>query len=394
VSGLGGGHHVVMPPLLDVASTPSGPVPEPVFDPGRLDAAFRVVASQVDQGEMPAAALAVAGPRGIVRSEAFGRDGDRRVGVGDRFTIASITKPITAVAVAQLLEEGLLTLGEPVRRIVPEYDPPPGAQGGPGGEAVTAWHLLTHTSGSLDVPGGLGGHIDPSLIEAVGDGPTVEGALGLLGRKPLAFAPGAQYAYTSDTFLVLGEVVRRLRHTSTFGEALDRTVLRPLGMTATGFAPSVESDRSVTLHVSGLPDTAAATLAAAFARLEHPGGGLWSTVGDLVRFGRAMLLGGSLEGARIIGRPWLELMTREHTIGIVEPGTPPRRPGHGLGWAVATPDGRLPGSLRRFGHRGASGSYLSIDPAAGLVIVLLGDLWGAPERLQDTVLGAVYGALA
>jgi CubicO group peptidase (beta-lactamase class C family) len=369
-------------------------VPEPVFDPSRLDTAFRLLAGQVEGGEMPAAAVAVAGPRGIIRSEAFGRDGDRRVGVKDRFTIASITKPITAIAVGQLLEEGLLTLGDPVRRIVPEYDPPPAPEGGPGGEAVTVWHLLTHTSGSVDVPGGLGGHIDPSLLEAVGPRPTADGIVRLLGRTPLASPPGTAYRYASDTFLVLGEVVRRLRGAASFAEALRTTVLAPLEMDATGFGPVVEGRVSVTMHATGLPDTAAAALAVAFASVEHPGGGLWSTVGDIARFGRAMLLGGTLDGARVIGRSWLELTTREHTFGIVEPGTPPRRPGHGLGWAVATPDGRLPGSLRRFGHRGASGSYLSIDPAVGLVIVLLGDQWGAPERLQDAVLGAVYGALA
>jgi CubicO group peptidase (beta-lactamase class C family) len=150
---------------------------------------------------------------------------------------------------------------------------------------------------------------------------------------------------------------------------------------------------SVPPHVVGMPDEEAAGIAAAMAAVEHPGGGLWSTVGDLARFGRAMLLGGTLDGVRVLGRPWLEAMTREQTLDVLEPGTPPRRPGYGLGWAVAARTPWLAGSPRRFGHRGASGSYLLVDPAAGLVVVLLGDLWGAPERLQDAVLGATYGAL-
>lgn len=370
------------------------PVPEPAFDPGRLDAVFRLVAGQVERGELPAAALAIAGPHGPVRAEAFGRDGDRRVGVEDRFPIASITKPIVATAVMQLVEEGLLTLAEPVRAIVPEYDPPAAVAGEPGGEAVTAWHLLTHTSGSTDVPGDVGTAMALRGSAAVPGGPARETLLGLVGQAPLAFAPGTSYRYASDPFIVLAEAVRRLRASTTFGDALRTSVLGPLGMGHTGFTPAIEGSPSVRPHVLDMPDEEAAAIAVAMAGVEHPGGGLWSTAGDLVRFGRAMLLGGTLDGVRVVGRAWLDVMTREQTEGILEPGVPPRRPGYGLGWRVWTPDGPLPGSARRFGHRGASGSYLCVDPGTGLVVVLLGDLWGAPDRLQDAVLDATYGALA
>lgn len=371
---------------------PSPPaVPEPAFDPARLDSVFRLVARQVEQGELPAAALAIGGSRGIVRAEAFGRAGDRRVGVGDRFSIASITKPILATAVVQLVEEGRLTLAQPVREIVPEYDPPPAPSGGPGGEAVTTWHLLTHTSGTLDIAPDL--PIAHRMEEGLAEPPARETLIRLLGSTPLAFPPGAAYHYASDTFVILGEMVRRLRGTDTLGEAIGPTILAPLGMASTGFVPEVEEVASVPPRVTGMPDADAMAFARAMAAVEHGGGGLWSTVGDLARFGRAMLLDGSLEGVRVLGRAWLDVMTREQTLGILEPGAPPRRPGYGLGWAVASRTQALPGSPRRFGHRGASGSYLLVDPGVGLVIVLLGDLWGAPERLQDAVLGATYGAL-
>jgi CubicO group peptidase (beta-lactamase class C family) len=209
----------------------------------------------------------------------------------------------------------------------------------------------------------------------------------------LAFVPGTAYRYSSDPFYLLTELVRRTDGTASYAESLQTRLLDPLGMSATSFHPGLAGLHSVTPEVAGLDAALTARWAAFFDSIEAPGGGLWSTAHDLVRFGRATLLGGTLEGVRVLGRPFVELMAREQTAGLFEDGDPPRRPGYGLGWGLPWATGTMPGSRGQVGHHGATGSLLLVDPGAGLIVALLANRWGADTRLADAVAGAVYGAL-
>jgi CubicO group peptidase (beta-lactamase class C family) len=359
------------------------PPPTRRLDPDRLDRAFGVLAEQVRRGDLPAAVLAVAGPDGPIRTEAYAGPDDGPVGTGHRFRVASVTKPIVATAVMQLVEEGRLVLGAPVRTYLPEFQPPPSAPGLPGGEIVSTWHLLTHTSGAAD--------LDWTPLDGVA--PSADALLHGVLERPLTFVPGTTYRYASDTFFVLGELVRRLGGWASLGAALQARIFEPLDMTATGFEADVAGHAAAPVHVVGRTDEEAAALGRWFQSVDHPGGGLWSSAADLVAFGRAMLHGGRLGDARILGTPFLELMTREQTAGIFEAGDPPRRPVYGLGWAKSGLDGRMPGSAAQFGHLGATGSRLWIDPPHGLVIALLANLWGADSWPSEAVVAAVYGAL-
>ena len=146
-------------------------------------------------------------------------------------------------------------------------------------------------------------------------------------------------------------------------------------------------------HFQGIGVVPEDAVARWFISIAHPGAGLWSTAEDLLRFGRAMLGGGSLDGARIMGSRFVELMTREQTAMVLEEGVVPRDPTYGLGWGLPGLDGSLPVSSHAFGHGGATGTRLLIDPDADLVVVYLTNVWGASDRHGLEAIGAVFGAL-
>jgi CubicO group peptidase (beta-lactamase class C family) len=351
------------------------------LDPRRLDVAFELVAAQVAAGRVRNAGLAVGRHDRLVRSATFDASGE--IADERRFLVASITKPITATATLQLVEDGRLVLTRPIPAYLPAFRPLPAEPDTLAGEAITAWHLLTHTSGLDD-----GGE---ELLET--QRPTARALLERVCSQRLLFPPGTRYQYASDSFYLLAELF------STLGEAdyathLRTRILEPLGMTATTFDPS-DGDPPA-LPLGGLFDRYGPMRGEAtryFVSLAMPGGGLWSTPSDLVKFGRAMLGHGTLDGTRILGRPFVELMTREHTAHVLEDGSPPRQPHYGLGWALPGRGQGSPAGWSAFGHTGATGSQLIVDPDYALVVVYLRNDWGADMTATDEAIQAVYAAL-
>jgi CubicO group peptidase (beta-lactamase class C family) len=354
--------------------------PPPRLDPGRLERAFDLVARQVNEGRAGFAALAVGRGDGLVRSSAFVPG--RMLDSPRRSSIASITKPVTATAILQLVESGRLVLGEPLSTYLPGFRPPPAPDGKRAVEPMTTWHVLTHTAGLSDPPD----HFYES--GAV----TRERILERLGATPLRFAPGTAYAYASDSYYLLAELIERLSG-APYPTVLRDRILAPLGMAATTFDPAEAGPEAVPIEGQiGPADRPRDEVIASFIALAMPGGGLWSTADDIVRFGRSMLLGGTLDGTRVLGRPFVELMTRLHTDGISEIGTG-RAPGYGLGWGRTGLGRGSPASPSAFGHNGASGSTLIVDPAYDLVVVYLRNDWGATMTATDEAVQAVYAAL-
>ena len=196
-----------------------------------------------------------------------------------------------------------------------------------------------------------------------------------LAQRPLEFEPGSKWSYCNPGIDTLGRLAEAVSGTR-FEDLLREKVLSPLGMKDTTFYPSAESlkrlasnyDRkngklvAVGTPLMGPPEGA---------RFPVPAGGLYSTGPDLTRLYRAMLLGGELEGARVIGNKALAEMTRLQTgdlpCGFVD------GMGFGLGWAhVREPKGVTamlsPGT---YGHGGAFGTQAWIDPKRDLFVVLL-----------------------
>ncbi len=354
------------------------------LDPEALDPAFTLARRQVEQGEAPFTVLAVASSAGLVRAEAVAGPRAPGVTVDSVCLLASITKPVVGLGVMQLVAEGRLRLLDEIDRHIPEF-----ARAGK--PAVTAWHLLSHTSGLPDY----------GLAEIATGRPDHAALVRRACDAELAFAPGSRFAYCSISFDLLAELIARITG-EPYPAYLRRRILEPLGMTSTTFDPfDGLGERRAPVFSSGVPGAIERDVPRdqEMAELRHlasmalPGAGLWSSAGDLVRLGRAMLRGGELDGARILPPAYVALMTREQTVGgIGDAADPVRAAHHALGWAKPDPH-TDPASPAAFGHSGATGTRLWIDPLHDLVIVYLTGAWDFPSGGIDRAVQAVYAAL-
>jgi CubicO group peptidase (beta-lactamase class C family) len=283
-----------------------------------------------------------------------------------------------ATAVMQYVDEGRLHLQAPLARYLPEFS-------GPEQLMVTPWHILTHSSGLPDMPVETLYRERPSYAQAL--------SAALLGRP--RFAPGSRFEYASSPWFLLAETMARLSSIS-FARSLTMRLTGPLGMIDTTFDPRYDRGRVASLRGIEINNRIVESIMLRFlARATLPGGGMFGTVRDLLRLGKALLPQGedTIEPAtRILSHHTIEEMGRVHTSGLVETledgSTRPVR--FGLGWNK--PSSRMPGTTSAFTHGGAGGGRIWIDPDAGLAFVFLTNLWGAPDDPAYEVLEEVYRA--
>jgi CubicO group peptidase (beta-lactamase class C family) len=265
--------------------------------------------------------------------------------------IASLTKPIVALAVMVLAYKGELSLDDPVARWLPEYQVTDKAP-------ITVAQLLTHTSG---IPGQ-----QPMYLTC----PTREDLLASLTKLPLRFPRGTDVEYTSQGFMVLGEILERVTG-RLLDEILEELVLGRLGMRDTMFCPppglqaqTVATERCPwrgRLVKGTVHDENADVLGGVAGHA-----GLFSTASDLSRLGRVFLGRGRLDGEQVL------------PASVVGEMTIPRTDGLGLrrcyGWQGADQVGCPVGqdvSAVSYGHTGFTGTSLWVDPPKGLYVVLL-----------------------
>jgi CubicO group peptidase (beta-lactamase class C family) len=308
----------------------------------------RIAEEAVSSAALPSVVLAVARGNGEPFVQVCpGGDGAT---AGTIFPIASITKPILGTAIMQLVEGGHLLLNAPVARYLPDF-------GQNGKEAVTTWHLLTHTSGVIeDMPG-----VNATFAQRA---PASEWLRFVL-EAPLAFPPGSRFAYCAQAFWVLAELVTLLSGMP-YHQYLRESVFAPLEMAGTGFSP-VDGEGAAPVHDFWWP----AGGQTYFDSVRMPGGGLWSTASDLLTFGRAFLKG----GRPLLGRAACQAMTRLQTTGIADEAACPAL--RGLAWQKRHPTDLPFSTASSFGHGGGTGSLLWVDPGLDLVFVWLSSRWGA-----------------
>ena len=344
------------------------------FDPKYLGLAFANLAADVDAKRASVAVLGVASSQAVARLGAFGQTAGAPVTPGHIFLLASITKPIVATAVMQLVAEGRLLLNEPLSRHLPEI-------AAPGKPDLTAWHLLTHTSGIREI----------DWLTTLRQLPKRVMGFEAACAEPPLFAPGSSFSYSTLTFYLLAELVTRCSGTP-FPAYLETRIFRPLGMRDTSFDPRDERARMVAVEGVAEPGGPSAEAATdAFISFAMPGAGLWSTAGDLIRFGQAVLRRDPV----LLPAPYAELMGRDQTRGLLEQGTPPRPRHQAFGWRKGKVDGidivpALPSVIE---HDGATGGALWLDPEHDLVFVYLTNSFSADTSVRQRVLQAVYGAL-
>jgi CubicO group peptidase (beta-lactamase class C family) len=288
------------------------------------------------------------------------------------FRIASLTKPVTCAAIMVLVDEGRVSLIDPVEKYLPEYKGmkmnPCRAGAGAHCEAVAPHRpiniedLMTHTSGL------------PSSADT-GKGPEPKTLAELVSRgahSELLFEPGTSWNYSNIGIDILGRIVEIVGH-KPFDQFLKERLFDPLGMTDTGFVvPPEKHERMATLYnfSSGKPERIEAQWGSA-STIPSPAGGLISSAADMLRFNEMMRNKGTLAGKRVLSQAAVELMTISHT-GDMEAGWV-TGVGHGFGYEVVRDVRGMfrYNSIGTFVKGGAYRTYEWVDPTRDLVGVIM-----------------------
>ena len=332
------------------------------------------------------------------------------------FRIYSMSKPITAVALMMLVEEGALGLDDLVHHHIPSWkkmgvyasgmptllaDQPPQFITTPTDRAMKVVDLVTHTSG-LTYGFMMRTAVDAAYRKAkINDFNTeggLEGMMEQLSHIPLEFSPGTQWNY-SVAIDVMGYLVEKCSGQS-FGEFLRTRLFEPLGMTDTAFSvpeDKVERFSSCYQPAPGgglkLQDDAQKSTYARPPALESGGGGLVSTAHDYMRFCTMMLQGGALDGVRILSPKTVELFSLNHLPngqGLAEmapPGAFSESGYDGIGFSIGcgvnidVAKTRLPGTTGEYFWGGAASTAFWIDPKEDLTVVFMTQVMGTDARL-------------
>ena len=392
------------------AQVPAGAPDDVGLSAKRLERIGAMIQRAIDTKQISGAVTVVARRGRVAHFEAHGLmdiEANAPMRKDTIFPIASMTKPVTAVAILMLVEEGKIRLSDPVSRFVPEFKdtkvamPRSDAAGGiytvPAKREVTVHDLITHTSGlgSGGAASAATARIAPRDLTG-----TVADWTAALGAAPLDFQPGTRWAYSGlagiDTLGRIVEVASGL----TFDEFLRQRVFEPLGMKDTAFnVPEDKKARVVTLY-SRTPEGLELRPVPAWVgttTLHGGGGGLWSTAEDYLHFAQMLVNGGELNGTRLLGSRTVDLMASNHVGDLYEKaGSVGGGPGKGFGLTVdvvldavaARGDHRSTGS---FGWGGAFGTTYWVDPKEDLTAVLMVQTPGGPLRadFQNAVMQAI-----
>jgi len=333
------------------------------------------------------------------------------------FRIYSMSKPITAVALMMLVEEGLIGLDDAVHTHIPAWkdlgvyasgtpsllaDAPPSFMTTQTLRPMKIVDLATHTSG-LTYGFMMRTAVDAAYRRAnVANRQTLGGLQGMidqLAQIPLDFSPGTAWNY-SVSIDVLGYLVEKLSGMS-FGEFLRTRLFEPLGMNDTAFhVPADKTERFTSCYQPEtrggglkLQDDARESTYAKSPTLESGGGGLVSTAHDYLRFCRMMLNGGTLDGVQILSPKTVALFSLNYLpegreiADMALPGMFSECGYAGVGFSlgcgvnVDVAKTRLPGSVGEYFWGGAAATAFWIDPKEALTVVFMTQVIGSEARL-------------
>ena len=373
----------------------------------RMSDAFK---RDIDKGTIPGVTVMVARRGQIGWFDALGRQNpaaSQPMAHESIFRIFSMTKPIVAVGVMMLLEEGHFLLNDPIAKYIPEFANQKVGIENNGkldlvalSRPITIQDLLRHTSGiTYD-------HTGNGLVQQLYQQSRLRSRkitnaehATMVASLPLMCQPGTEWNYSRSTD-ILGRLIEVVSG-KTLSAFLTERILSPLQMAETAFHTGAEN--AGRLAEPFPTDPWSGDNVQLFNMLERPamesgGGGLVSTTMDYARFCQMLLNGGALEGNRIIGRKTLQLMTSDHLGPSVKlSGHLLGLPGHsfGLGFAVRTHEGMAPfaGSVGQYFWSGIGGTFFWIDPREELFAVLMAQGPGQREYLRTLVRSLVYAAL-
>jgi len=358
----------------------------------------------LDTGKLPCALTLVERNGQVAHLSALGRmdvERNRPLQEDTIFRIYSMTKPLTSLALMMLVEEGRVSLDDPVHRYIPQWRDLGVYEGGFIGSFRTrrtsapmrVIDLMRHTSG-LTYGFQQRTNVDAAYRKLhLGEIPTavsldqmVEG----LAKVPLEFSPGSAWNYGVSTDVV-GYLVGKIS-SQPFEQFLRSRILDPLGMTDTDFmVPAAKASRFAACYAAtpdgrmALQDDPQTSFFLKPPSFVSGGGGLVSTAADYLRFCRMLLNGGALDGVRLVSPKTLELMSQNHLPGgkdlpdlavslfseVTYAGV-----GFGLGFAVSVSlaRGLLPGSPGDISWGGLASTYFWVDPREQLIVIFMTQL--------------------
>ena len=285
------------------------------------------------------------------------------------FWIASQSKPITATALMMLVDEGRVSLDDPVEKYLPEFkgqwlavyrDADSLLLRKPK-QRMTVRHILSHTSG---MP------FQSEMEKPTLDGLPLRDAVRSYALTPLQTEPGTKYQYSNAGINTAGRIIEVVSGMS-YEDFLQQRLFDPLGMKDTTFWPSEKQLARLAKSYrpnkdkTGLEETTVGQLRYPLSdhskRYPMPAGGLFSTAQDVGRFCRMILNGGTLDGKRYLSEEAVKQMTSKQTGDALKDQ-------YGLGWSTG-------GNI---GHGGAHATGMSIDPKRGLIYVWMVQHAGFP----------------
>jgi len=372
----------------------------------RIGAAIK---ADVDKNRIPGAVVAVARRGKLVYYESVGfldKDAGKPMPKDAIFSIASMTKPMTSVALLQLSEEGRVLISDPVGKYLPplanmkvaaSLDNP--SETVAAVRQPTLQDILRHTAGLLY--GGRGTSalhkMYPASSSSSGRSMTGAEFIAKLGSLPLAYQPGKVWDYSlavDVNGLVIEAVTGR-----TLGQYLRERVWEPLGMVDTGFSVPPDKQNRYAKAFPNDPDTGKPQAVLDLTqplKFECGGGCGASTAGDYLRFAQMLANKGRLGKAEILGKKTVEYMTSDHLGPEVQNNIPkvdPSRTGYGfgLGVAVRRQDGITPinGTAGDYHWGGAYGTFFWVDPKEDLVAVFMAHAPGVIRQHYRALLGAM-----
>jgi len=372
------------------------------LSPARLTRIKTWMQKYIDGGKLPGAATLVARGGQVAFCETIGYgDVENKTPLAQNSILRfySMSKPITAVAVMMLYEQGLFQLDDPLYKYIPAFKNMQVYRSGSGNNVktvsatrpITIHHLLTHTSGltyGVENQGGVPGLYAEKRTDFYPDDGPLESVVDRLATIPLEFEPGSRWEY-SVSFDVLGRFVEVVS-----GKPLDlflkEHIFDPLGMEDTGFfVPESKHDRFVSLYQC----TPEAPLVLVESAVDSPltgpvetlsgGGGLVSTLEDYFSFTEMLRKKGEFNGQRLLGRKSVELMTCNHLPGdLADMGQPTfcettyEGIGFGLGMSVVIDPAKskILGTPGEYAWGGYASTAFFVDPKEDLTVIFLTQL--------------------
>jgi CubicO group peptidase (beta-lactamase class C family) len=340
-----------------------------------------VMEREIAAGRAPGMAMLIArdGKVGFAKTLGALEPGGPAMPADAIFRIYSMTKPIVSAAAMMLVEEGRMSLADPLSKYIPAFaDTKVGVENGDGLDLVplkrpiTIQDLMRHTSGLTY--GFTGASKVQRLVVAariLSRDKTMGEHVQALAALPLMHQPGEAWEYGLSTD-VLGRVLEVIEGAS-LGEVLHARIFTPLGMADTAFfVPPAKLGREakpmspqVYINIGADPKPTTEP-----PRCESAGGGLFSTIGDYARFAAMLSGGGALDGQRILAPRTIRFMASDHLGPRVDRSNALLSPGHGfgLGFCVRLQNGLAPtlGSAGDYFWGGWAGTTFRISPQDSL----------------------------